>query len=472
MTTPPRYRILGPIGTGGMGAVFLGRRDDGSFVAIKKQHAHLADDSESIAMFVDEARLASKIRHPNVVGVVDVQMNGSDLVLVMEYVEGASLAALLRGANGSGGALPPAIAVRVLSEALRGLHAAHELRDRRGELLGVVHRDVSPQNLLVGLDGVTRVTDFGIAKATGRLVATRTGAGIRGKLIYLSPEQILQRTMDRRADVFAAGIVLWECLTGKSLFGGATEAETIGRVLGAPVAPPSAHAPDVSLELDEVCLRALERDSDRRFASAEEFANALAALPSANPSEVAELVEAAAGAAVAERRAWLSKTPSPFVDDVSMAAISAEAQAAPRAKRSFTVPAVTVAALAMGLVAGGLGVRVFATPDSAPASTAASVQGSTARSEPIATPIASSIAPEPSVDVPSSSTSSSAATPSRAEGSSISVPLPAPPDAGMSVLPPVVSTVSAARSSPSSSRPSRTRPRRPEAAAPFVPKEM
>lgn len=371
----------------------------------------------------------------------------------MEYVEGTSLAALLRASSDpSRGAIPPAIAVRVLSDALRGLHAAHELRDRRGQRLGVVHRDVSPQNLLVGLDGVTRVTDFGIAMATGRLVATRTGAGIRGKLIYLSPEQILRRTMDRRADVFAAGIVLWECLTGKSLFGGATEAETIGRVLGAPVAPPSTHAPDVSLELDEICLRALERDPERRFASAEEFADALDALPSADRSEVAALVEGAAGTAVAERRTWLAKAPSGF-DDVSMGAISAEA--APKAKRSFTVPAVTVAALAMGLLAGGLGARVFASPDVAPStSLAASSQASAERS----------IAPEPPVDVPTTF----AEMPSDIQGAS---PAKASLDAGAAVLSPAASAASLPRSTPSSRSP-RARPRKPDTTRPFVPKEM
>lgn len=309
MTLGPRYKALGSIASGGMGNVVLAHRKDGSGsarpVAIKQLHAHLVHDPQMVAMFIDEARITARLDHPNVVGVQDVEMVGEHLVIVMDYVEGVSLKELLDALRARGATLPIGVARRILVDALAGLHAAHELHDDAGRPLGLVHRDVSPHNLLVATDGVTRVTDFGVAMATGRLASTQAD-GVKGKLQYLSPEQIYRRSVDRRADVFAAGIVLWECLTGRKLFWGASEGETLAAVLREPIAPPSTHRPDVPLDLDETCLRALERDPSRRFASADALARALAEGPLAAREEVAALVESLASSVLASHRAMLA----------------------------------------------------------------------------------------------------------------------------------------------------------------------
>jgi serine/threonine-protein kinase len=228
-----------------------------------------------VAMFLDEARIATRFRHANLVRVRDVDLVRDELSIVMDYVEGTTLGGLQSTFRQRGEKLPLGLSLRVVCDALAGLHAMHELVDEHGAPLGLVHRDVSPQNLLIGTDGVTRVADFGVALAAGRLASTRPDGTVKGKLQYLAPEQIGRKPLDRRVDVFAAGIVLWECLTGERLFGAATEAETITRVLRDPVAPPSSSRSEVSTELDEACLRALERDPRRRFATALEFADAL-----------------------------------------------------------------------------------------------------------------------------------------------------------------------------------------------------
>lgn len=278
----PRYRTLAALGSGGMASVHLAvsaasqPEGRGRIVAVKQLHAHLADNVKATAMMLDEARIASQIEHPNVVRVVDVEMFGEDLALVMEYVEGESLWRLLRSARKTGEPIPVPIVARVVHDALLGLHAAHELRDELGRSLELVHRDVTPHNLLVGADGVTRVTDFGVALAAGRLAFTATEGVVKGKLGYLAPEQVYRSPIDRRVDVFAAGIVLWEALTGTRLFSGATEGETLAMILRESIAPPSVHRPDISIELDEVCLRALERNRERRYASALDLASAIA----------------------------------------------------------------------------------------------------------------------------------------------------------------------------------------------------
>jgi serine/threonine-protein kinase len=298
-----------------MGTVYLGRMTAGSkveTVAIKVLHPHLAGDEEMVAMFLDEARVATRLRHPNLVGVLDMDLLRDELVIVMEYVEGSTLQAMQGALRQRGQKLPIGISARILNDALRGLQAMHDLVDENGKQLGLVHRDVSPHNLLVGTDGVTRVTDFGITLATGRLSSTRPDGTVKGKLQYLAPEQVGRKTLDRRVDVFAAGIVFWECLTGERLFDGATEAETVTRVLRDPISPPSMSRPDVSTDLDEVCLRALERDPDRRFRTADEFADALrhASGPLADASEVGALVWDLASEVICKQRSSLQRASS------------------------------------------------------------------------------------------------------------------------------------------------------------------
>jgi serine/threonine protein kinase len=246
-------------------------------VAIKCCHPHLRDDEDFVTMFLDEARLAAMIRHPNVVATLDVS-DGEFLYLVMEYVEGCSFGNMFKYAGKVGKTLPPAISVRVMIDTLLGLHAAHELKDADGKPIGLVHRDVSPQNVLIGIDGVSRITDFGIAFASARATVTQEGR-IKGKFSYLSPEQAKAQPVTRRADIFSAGTVLWEALTGRPLFRRADEASTVSAVLSAAIPLPSSVNRALPKGLDAIVMKALERDPDNRYRTAAEFAEALERVP-------------------------------------------------------------------------------------------------------------------------------------------------------------------------------------------------
>jgi serine/threonine-protein kinase len=183
-----------------------------------------ARDPDFVGMMLDEARLASRIRHPNVVSVLDVVTDDDELLIVMEYVHGESLANLRRTTAAEGAGLPLGLAVHTVAGVFHGLHAAHEARSERGEPLEIIHRDVSPQNVLVGIDGIARLIDFGMAKATGHVQVTHASQ-LKGKLAYMAPEQIARAPVDRRVDIYAASVVLWESLTGRRLIAGETEVE-------------------------------------------------------------------------------------------------------------------------------------------------------------------------------------------------------------------------------------------------------
>jgi serine/threonine-protein kinase len=252
-------------------------------------------------MFLDEARLAARIRHPNVIGTLDVVALAGELFLVMEYVPGESFARLWRTARDNGRPIPVPIVIAVMVGVLEGLHAAHDATNDRGEPLGLVHRDVSPHNILVGTDGDAHVIDFGIAKARGRMQVTRQGQ-IKGKLSYMPSEQLLGQALDHRADVFAASIVLWEALTGQRLFQGTDDGEVYAKVLLGKVDPPSLYARDLSPAIDAIVMRGLARDNTERFATAREMALAIeAAIPLAPPSQVGRWVEGLVGDSLAER---------------------------------------------------------------------------------------------------------------------------------------------------------------------------
>ncbi len=300
-----RYAIYEEIGAGGMATVHLGRlTGQANFartVAIKRLHAHLARQPEFVTMFRDEARLAARVRHPNVVTTLDIVTASAQPYLVMEYVQGESLARLQSAAQGRRERIPPAVACSIVAGVLHGLHAAHEATNERGETLGIVHRDVSPQNVMVGVDGVARVLDFGVAKAIGRLQTTLEGR-LKGKLAYTAPELVRGTTIARGADIYSAAVVLWEMLAGARLFAGDNEANVLERVLFAEVGPPSRGAKDVPADLDAIVLRALARNPLRRFSTAREMARAIeSAIPIASASEVGEWVEALAGESLLER---------------------------------------------------------------------------------------------------------------------------------------------------------------------------
>ncbi|HEY1954572.1 MAG TPA: serine/threonine-protein kinase [Polyangiaceae bacterium] len=300
-----RYKLYGEIGGGGMATVHLARLQGsvgfGRLVAIKRMHGMYTRDPEFVAMFVDEARVAARVHHPNVVQTLDVVADEGELFLVMEHVHGVPMTRLLKT-----GAIDPRMACAIASGMLHGLHAAHEATDESGTPLEIVHRDVSPQNLLVGADGTARVLDFGIAKATGRQHATRDGV-IKGKCAYMAPEQITNVRVDRQCDVFAASIVLWEALTGQRLFRAETERDTLARVMALPIPPPSKHVPTISPELDAIVLRGLERDLDRRYKTAREMARDLERLPLAPQSDVGEWVSTVAAAELGKRLEQISE---------------------------------------------------------------------------------------------------------------------------------------------------------------------
>ncbi len=273
-----RYMLYGVLASGGMATVHLGRMIGAAgfsrTVAIKRLHEQFAHDPHFVSGLLDEARLSARIGHPNVVPTLDVVATDEQLLLVMEYVQGESLSRLVRASIERGGRVPLRVAVGIMAGALHGLHAAHEARSEKGEPLHIVHRDVSPQNIIVGVDGVARVLDFGVAKAVGRLQDTLTGQ-LKGKLSYMAPEQVRSGSVDRRTDVFAASIVLWELLASRRLFAGENECATMNELLFGAISPPSKYAPDVSTQLDDVILRGLSRDVAQRFASAREMAVAL-----------------------------------------------------------------------------------------------------------------------------------------------------------------------------------------------------
>lgn len=301
------YALLLKLASGGMGTVYVGSRQGlGGFerlVAIKCCHPHLHDDREFVDMFLDEAKLAARIHHPNVVATLDVDCTDF-LYLVMEYIEGDSLFALLNRAIRSA-VLPEAeVTMRVMIDVLRGLHAAHELHGADGQALNLVHRDVSPQNILVGVDGVSRITDFGVAFAAARTTVTDDGR-IKGKFSYMPPEQLRNQEATRRLDVFSAGIVLWEALTCRPLFRRRDDIATINAVLEAEVPAPSSMISRIPPALDAVVLKALRRNPDERYQSAAEFADALEQLPiePAPTRAVAAYVESLLAPELAERRA-------------------------------------------------------------------------------------------------------------------------------------------------------------------------
>lgn len=268
-------------------------------VAVKRLHPQFAHDPRFVAMLKQEARLAARIRHANVVQVLDILEVDGEVLAVMEYVRGVPLDALVRLQGEDDSRLPPEYLVPILAGALRVLHAAHEATDWDGKPLGIVHRDFSPQNILVGVGGVPRLIDFGVAKALGSGDSSRDDE-FKGKLAYAAPEQLTGGIVTRQADVFAAGVVLWELLAGTSLFRGATDAETFGNVLRRPVEDPLGVAvrrvpaldPAPLRGLAAVALRALDRDPARRFATSADMALAIEdAHPAAPSAELGSWVE-------------------------------------------------------------------------------------------------------------------------------------------------------------------------------------
>ena len=272
-----RFQIIGRLATGGMAEVYLALSGElpgyRTLLVVKRILPHLASNRQFIGMFLDEARLAALLDHPNVVRIIEVGHDGEEYFLAMELVQGKPLSAVLRKATRERRPPSPALAAYIIAQAASGLGYAHALTDGDGRPLGVVHRDVSPQNVLLSFEGAVKLIDFGVARAFGRVAHTSPG-GLKGKIEYMSPEQASAEEVDHRADVFALGVVLWEVLTGRRLYRRETELATMRAILDDPIPRPSEVA-DVPPELDAVVMRALRKRRDARFSSAHEMAQAL-----------------------------------------------------------------------------------------------------------------------------------------------------------------------------------------------------
>ncbi|MEO0326482.1 MAG: serine/threonine-protein kinase [Myxococcota bacterium] len=288
------YEILEKLGSGGMAELYRARRVGphgfARVVALKVVRPHLAGQLDFVRMFLDEGRLAARVHHPHVVHIEELGEDRGRHFLVMEFVHGAALSDLLVNVGALGRRLAPAAAVAIAMRAAAGLHAAHEIRGDDGTLLQLVHRDVSPQNILLGANGAVKLIDFGIAKARDRLHVTDPGSGFRGKLRYMAPEQFREpRNVDRRTDLYALGVVLWEMLTMRRLFEGKRDDEVLAQVVRGGLPAPSRFAP-VPPALDAVVRDVLAADAAVRPATARELRQRLRdAVPEASSVDAVEL---------------------------------------------------------------------------------------------------------------------------------------------------------------------------------------
>jgi hypothetical protein len=269
-----RYQPIAQIGRGGMAEVLLTLVDAGSGVrrlaVLKRIWPELASEAEFVTMFLDEARLSLRLSHPNVVQTHEVVSTNGELAIAMEYLHGQPLTRVLNRLLRGGGELPLPLRLRILTKVLAGLEYAHALNDLDGTPLGVVHRDVSPQNVFVTYDGQVKLVDFGVAKTLAASHHTRPGT-LKGKLAYMAPEQVQRPTVDRRADLFAVGVMLWEMLACRRMWRGMTEVDILAHLAAGrplPALPSDAGLPH---GLDAICARALEPDPDRRYQTAADF---------------------------------------------------------------------------------------------------------------------------------------------------------------------------------------------------------
>lgn len=310
-----RYELLVPVAKGGMAQVWAARlsgtRGFQKTVAIKTMLPNLTEDPQFEGMFLDEAALASRVRHPNAVEIMDLGEDAGILYLVMEWIDGEPLSIVMKHALQKGG-MPIKIAVRIVMQACAGLHAAHELKDDSGKPVGLVHRDVSPQNILVTYTGVVKVVDFGVAKATGRVSAETSAGQIKGKAAYMSPEQATGGEIDRRTDLFAMGILLYMMTTGKHPFRRENSAQTLTAICSDdPIKPPSAVVAGYPRELEKIVLKTLSKRPADRFQTGNALQKALDNLPSTwragTDDEVAEFMKSLLSERMLKRQALIQK---------------------------------------------------------------------------------------------------------------------------------------------------------------------
>jgi len=304
-----RYELLVPIARGGMARVWAarmtGQRGFQKLVALKTILPHLAEEPEFERMFLDEARIASGVHHPNVCEIYELGEEQRTLYLAMEWVSGDSLARVLR-ASGKTEAVDPRVIARVVADACAGLHAAHELTDEEGRALGVVHRDLSPHNILLTADGTAKVADFGVAKALGQLHEATSAGQLKGKIAYMAPEQVTGAGIDRRSDVFSLGCVLYEATTGQRPFRGDGDHQVMHSVLKGEVAPPTSLLRGYPQELERIVMRALSPQPILRYPTAERMRFALEEFLArgqlVTQSNVAQVVRARIGESIDRRK--------------------------------------------------------------------------------------------------------------------------------------------------------------------------
>ncbi len=343
-----QYEILERIASGGMAELYRARRSgvEGfqKIVAIKKILPHLADNEGFIAMFADEAKLAAQLNHPNIVHIYDLgKIEGGGYFIAMEHVEGRDLRAILESARELGMPLPVPLAVYIASKVASALDYAHRRRDGDGRDLHIVHRDVSPQNILISYEGDIKLCDFGIAKAASKVSQTESGA-LKGKIQYMSPEQAWGKPIDRRSDLFSLGVVLYELLTEQRLFRGDSDLTVLEKVRAAVVSAPSEANPEVSKPLDVIVLRALAREPEDRYTNASDLLRDLESVlysysPAPGSADLAIFLHRlqAEEAAVAEAKA---REAARAVPEAEVERKPSRAKAAPVARRTGTVTAV------------------------------------------------------------------------------------------------------------------------------------
>ncbi|WP_129578792.1 MULTISPECIES: serine/threonine-protein kinase [Sorangium] len=352
-----RYELLIAIAQGGMGTVWAARERGGAagdkIVAVKTMLPALSSDPRCKRMFLTESRIAARIKHPNVCAILDQGEQSGVLYFVMEWIDGDALVALQGGSTRKQGRpLPLPVAVRIAIEAARGLHAAHELRDEDGALVGLVHRDVSPHNILITRDGTVKIADFGVAKAVAQADNPTTNTGhMKGKILFMAPEQVYSEQLDRRSDIFALGIVLYQLTTGTHPFAASHDLATMARIARPePVDPPSSLAPGYPPALEAAVMRALAKDPAERFATMAELADALEAVNATlggRPEEVTGYIRDAL-AARTSRRAVVIKDALRAADGRSRGRPSSRLDPRRRARTIATAAALVASGALLG----------------------------------------------------------------------------------------------------------------------------
>jgi len=356
-----KYEVIRRLAIGGMGEIFLARQSGvpgfERLVVLKSLLPDLAEQKDFVDMFLDEARVAATLNHPNIVSIYEVGLSGGTYFIAMEYIEGENLARILQAVVEANERIPYGITAQIIHDAALGLLHAHQATDTRGNPIHVVHRDVSPQNIMVRVDGVTRVVDFGIARAANRASRTATGM-VKGKLRYMAPEQIEGKPLDHRCDQFALGVVLWETLTCQRLFGGPSDFETMRRLVHEPIPAPHTIVDDVPPELEKIVLRMLQKDIEARFPSCSEIVDGLRAYLAGNteagPKSVAALVRQKVGDQIKERTQEIRSVGDDFIIDLRSEEDPATRRQRPRRPRDSRFSVTLSAIVALALLVTGL----------------------------------------------------------------------------------------------------------------------